>query len=139
MAKSFRAVYKDQRGATFSAPVKKMPDGSWVMHSADGVQLPINPTFNDDQAGPLTFVEYREEPELADLRLHLPQKIGTESSFQQLQRAYVEQEVVGQRKQRQESRALAQQTVVNPAKGAQARDVNNQYAARLKRPRTNNQ
>jgi hypothetical protein len=136
---AFRVVYRDGRGATFSAPVEKLPDGSWIMHSADGQQLPIHLTFNDDQAGSLTFVEYREEPEPADLRLHLPERIGTENSFQQLQRAYVQQEIVGQRKQRQEARTLAQQSSVNPAKVEAARQINAEYASLRNRHGIKNQ
>src|SRR5258706_15165027 len=104
---AYRVVYQNEAGATFSAPVE-LRDGTWVMHTSDGLQLPINFHFTDDEAGPLTFLRYTEQPEPVDLRLHLPDKIGTESSFQQLQRAYVEQEVVAQRKHREQARAEAQ-------------------------------
>lgn len=127
MAK-YRAVYRSETGATFSAPVEKVGEG-WVMHTSDGQQLPIHLTFTDDAAGQLTFVEYREEPEPEDLRLHLPDRIGTENSLQQLQRAYAEKEVVAQRKQRQAARMEIQNVASDAAKVAAARDLNNQHAA----------
>lgn len=135
----YRAVYRDAKRASFSAPVEKLSDGSWVMHTSDGLQLPIDFHFTDDAAGVLTFDSYREEPEPVDLRLHLPEKIGTESSFQQLQRAYVEKEVIAQRQHRQAARASAQQTFINPAKIEAARQINNQYAALKNRHGLKNQ
>ena len=68
MAK-FRAVYRDAKGATFSSHVE-VRDGAWVMLTSEGPQ-PIGYHFDDDAAGRLTFVHYREEPEPVDLRLHI--------------------------------------------------------------------
>src|SRR5258706_5588579 len=127
MAK-YRAVYKNEAGATFSAPVERQSDGTWVMHSSDGLQLPINLEFNDDHAGRLTFSHYRDETPPEDLRLHLPERIGTESSFQQLQRANAAR-INEERKPREEARARAQETSVNPAKVAEARAINQGYAS----------
>jgi hypothetical protein len=130
MAKSFRAVYKDAQGRTYSCPVE-IHDGKWMLVTASGFS-PITHTLDNEEYGDVTFDSYREvEPE--DLRLHLPDRIGTENSFQQLQRGFVEQEIVAQRKQRREARAQAQQVSVNPAKVAEVRDLNNQLA-HAKRP-----
>jgi hypothetical protein len=126
MAK-YRAVYKNEAGATFSAPVEKRSDGTWVMHSSDGLQLPIDFHFTDDHAGPLIFSHYREEPEPADLRLHIDRLPG-ESSLGALQRAYAEKEIVEQRKHRQAARAEAQNDIPDPVKVQAARDLNNQMA-----------
>lgn len=131
MAK-YRAVFKDSNGATFSAPVEKQTDGSWIMHTSDGLQLPINSEFHDDHAGPLIFSHYREEPEPEDLRLHIDRLPG-ESSFGALQRAYAEKEIVEQRNQRQAARTEIQNVLPDPAKTAQARNINEEFA-RLKRP-----
>lgn len=125
----FRAAYRNKKDATFSAPVEKHGD-TWVMHTSDG-PVPIAYTFQDDVGGLLTFVEYRQE---TDTRLHLPERIGTESSFQQLQRAYTESEIGAARKQRQ----AALQNINNDSAAreldriAAARDINTQFAARLK-------
>jgi hypothetical protein len=65
-----------------------------------------------------------------DVRLHLPDKIGTESSLQQLQRAYIEQEVVAQRKHRQAARAEMQKvSPPDPTKVEAARRVSGEYAS----------
>ena len=135
----YRAVYRNESSsATFSAPVEKTPDGSWVMHSADGQQLPIHLTFNDDAAGTLVFSHYREDPEPEDLRLHVEPRQPGQSSFRQLQEAraaHVDQE----RKARGEARAHVQNVLPDPAKVAQARDLNNQYAALKNRHGIKNQ
>lgn len=128
----FRAVYKDVRGATFSAPVEKMPDGSWVMHTSNGEQLPITVTFTDDNAGPLNFSHYREEPKPADLRLHIDRLPG-ESNLGALQRAYAEKEIVAQRKHRQAARTEIQNILPDPAKVQAAKDLNAQIL-RERRP-----
>ena len=128
----YQAVYKNAQGGTFSAPVEKLSDGTWVMHTSDGLQLPIHLTFNDDHAGPLIFSHYREEPEPEDLRLHVEPRQPGQSSFRQLQEAraaHINQE----RKMREEARARAQQTVVNPAKAQAAKDLNAQIL-RERRP-----
>lgn len=63
-----RAVFKDQHGHTYSAPVV-LNDGQWVMVTSEGF-APITQFFDDDFAGRLEFVEYRDEP---DERLHVEQ------------------------------------------------------------------
>jgi hypothetical protein len=130
---SYQAVYKNEQGATFSALVEKQSDGSWIMHSSDGLQLPITSQFNDDHAGPLFFSHYREDPEPVDLRLHIDRLPG-ESSFGALQRAYAEKEIVAQRKHREAARAEGQKVIPDPVKVQQARDLNTQLA-RTMRPR----
>jgi len=103
-------------------------DGAWTMVTSDGPQ-PITHEFQDDVGGLLTFVEYREEP---DSRLHV-ERLPGESGFAAMQRAYAEQEIATQRRQRQQSRAEAQ-TRADPSKIEQTRQLNNEFAA-LKRPR----
>lgn len=74
-----RAVYRDEHGRTYSAPVEFHGD-EWLMRTSEGLQ-PIEYFFNDDNAGRLTFDHYREDPvESADARL------PHENSFQQLHR-----------------------------------------------------
>ena len=128
MAK-YRAMYRNEKGATFSAPVEKQTDGTWTMFTSEGPQ-PISYTFQDDVGGLLTFVEYREEP---DTRLHIDRLPG-ESSFGALKRAYAETEIAAQRQHRQ----AALQKINNDSAArelsrvAAARDINAQFAARLK-------
>jgi|SRR5882762_9030263 len=124
---SFRAVYRDQQGRTYSCPVVEH-DGAWVMVTSDGPQ-PITHEFQDDVGGTLTFFEYREEE---DSRLHV-ERLPGESGFAAMQRAYAEQEIATQRKQRQQSRADAQ-TQADASKIEQGRKLNNEYAAQM-RPR----
>jgi len=126
MARTFRAVYKDQQGHTYSCPVE-VRDGVWAMLTSDGPQ-PIGYTFQDDVGGLLTFLEYREEPEPEDLRLHIEPRQPGQSSFRQLpeaRAAHINQE----RKAREEARARAQEISVNPTKVEAARQINNGYAA----------
>ena len=124
----FRAVYRNKKGATFSAPVEKHGD-AWIMQTSDG-PVPIAYTFQDDVGGLLTFVEYRQE---TDTRLHIDRLPG-ESSFGALKRAYAEKEIAVQRQQRQ----AALQKINNDSAArelnriAAARDINAQFAARLK-------
>ena len=80
MTKIFRAVYRDEHGRTYSAPVEFHGD-KWLMRTSEGLQ-PIEHFFNDDNAGPLTFDHYREEPETQSADSRLPH----ENSFQQLHR-----------------------------------------------------
>ena len=126
-----RAVYRNEKGATFSAPVEKQSDGTWTMLTSDG-PTPITHTFRDDVGGSLTFVEYREEP---DTRLHIDLLPG-ESSFGALKRAYAEKEIAYQRQQRQ----AALQNINNDSAAhelkrfASARDINAQFA-QAKKPR----
>jgi len=103
-------------------------DGAWVMVTSDGPQ-PITHEFQDDVGGTLTFFEYREEE---DSRLHV-ERLPGESGFAAMQRAYAEQEIATQRKQRQQSRADAQ-TQADASKIEQGRKLNNEYAAQM-RPR----
>jgi hypothetical protein len=126
---NYRAVFQDEKSsATYSAKVE-LRDGVWLMETSDGFQL-ITLHFDDDEAGRLTFSHYREEPEPVDLRLHLPERIGTESSFQQLQRAYVEKEIIAQRKHRQAARTEIQNvSPPDPAQVAAARRINQEYGA----------
>src|ERR1700688_3984098 len=98
---TMRAVYQDETGATFSCPVE-LHDGNWALVTSDG-HKPITFYFDDDAAGRLTFVEYREEVPKEDSRLHINRMPG-ESSFGALQRAYAEKEIVEQRKHRQAAR-----------------------------------
>lgn len=127
MSESLRAVYRDQQGRTYSCPVVKN-DGAWAMVTSDGPQ-PITHEFQDDVGGLLTFVEYRRE---TDSRLHV-ERLPGESGFAAIQRAYAEQEIATQRKQRQQSRAEAQ-TQADPGKIERARQLNNEFAA-IKKPR----
>ena len=126
----FRAVYRNKKGATFSAPVEKHGD-AWIMQTSDG-PVPIAHTFQDVVGGLLTFVEYREEP---DTRLHIDRLPG-ESSFGALKRAYAEKEIAYQRQRRQ----AALQTINNDSAArelnriAAARDTNAQFA-KAKKPR----
>lgn len=126
-----QAVYRNKKGATFSAPVEKQNDGTWAMVASDGA-VPINYFFDDDAAGRLTFDCYREEP---DSRLHISRLPG-ESSFGALKRAFAEQEIAAQRQQRQ----AALQIINNDSAAnelnriAAARDINAQFA-QAKKPR----
>src|SRR6267154_306263 len=74
-----RAVYKDERGATYSCPVE-IHDNKWMMLTSGGFQ-PITNEFQDDIAGTLSFVEYRDEK---DSRIHVEQGAN---SFRALQEA----------------------------------------------------
>src|SRR5260370_21716867 len=82
MAKSFRAVYRDEQGRTYSCPVE-IHNGKWAMVTSEGLQ-PITFYFDDDVAGRLTFDYYRsQEP---DSRLQLPPRLPGERSFLQRHR-----------------------------------------------------
>lgn len=121
-----RAVYRNKKGATFSAPIEKHGD-TWIMQTSDG-PVPIAHTFQDDVGGLLTFVEYRQE---VDTRLHIDRLPG-ESSFGALKRAYAEKEIAEQRKQRQVARTQIQDVPPDPAKIAAARELNNEIAKTMK-------
>ena len=84
---SYRAVYRDSQGRTYSAPVE-LHDGKWVMVTSEGFAQ-INLHFDDDRAGRLEFVEYRDEPD--DERLHIEPKQPGQSSLAQLQAAAAKQ------------------------------------------------
>jgi hypothetical protein len=64
-----RAVYKNEKGQNYSAPIEKQSDGTWMMLTSEG-PVPITHQFQDDAGGLLSFVEYREVP---DSRLHVEQ------------------------------------------------------------------
>ena len=132
MAKTFRAVYKDAQGRTYSCPVQ-VHDGKWMLVTTSGF-TPITHTLDNEEYGEVVFDSYREE---ADIRLHIEPRQPGQSSFRQLQEARAAQ-VDQERKARVESRARAQQTFVNPANVQQARDLNNQYAALKNRHGANN-
>src|SRR5258708_485795 len=131
---SIRAVYKNDRGQTYSAPVEKQSDETWRMLTSDG-PVPINYHFQDDVGGLLTFVEYRKETESPDLRLHIDSRLPGESSFRQLQRLNAER-IVEQRQQRSQARTQAQNVAAqhDPAKVAAAQELNAQIL-RERRPR----
>ncbi|SRR5258707_11511614 len=135
MSKTFRAAYKDAQGHTYSCPVE-IHDGKWMLVTTSGL-APITHTLDNEEYGIVTFDSYREEP---DTRLHLPQRIGTESSFQQLQRAYVEKEIVAKRKHRQAVRTEIQNvSPPDPTKVEAARQINNEFAALRNRHGIKNQ
>ena len=134
MAKSYRAVYMDLQNRTYSCPAVKTED-RWMMMTSDGL-TEITHDFQDDIGGPLTFLEYREDP--ADDRLHIAPRQPGQSSFRQLQGANVSR-VNAERKAREESRARAQEISVNPAKVEAARQINNEYAALKNRHGIKNQ
>lgn len=131
MAKTFRAVYKDAQGRTYSCPV----EGSrrqWMLVTTSGF-APITHTLDNQEFGTITFDSYREE---IDSRLHIEPRVPGQSSFRQLQEARASH-INAETKAREEARARVQQTSVNPAKVEAARQINNEFALR-KRPRTNN-
>ena len=126
MSESLRAVFRDQQGRTYSCPVVKN-EGAWAMVTSEGPR-PITHEFQDDDAGLLTFVEYRQTE---DSRLHV-ERLPGESNFGAIQRAFAEQKITTQRKQRQQSRADAQTQAAR--KIEQSRHLNNEFAA-VKKPR----
>lgn len=127
-----RAVYKDQRGQTYSAPIV-FQDGRWLMRTSEGL-APITLRFDDDQGGRLEFVGYRDEP---DERLHIEPKQPGQSSLAQLQAsaAKVEAQARAER-QRTIQNQVAQADASDAAKVRQARAINTQLAQRWspKRP-----
>ena len=123
MARTFRAKYKDGQGRTYSCPVE-IHNGNWMLVTASGL-APITHSLDNEEYGIVTFDSYSEQP---DTRLHLPERIGTESSFQQLQRANAAR-IHAERKNRELARAEAQSFQPDPAKIARAREINNQYGA----------
>ncbi len=83
MANTFRAVYRGTEGRTYSCPVE-IHDGQWMLVTTSGF-APITHSIDNEEYGVVVFDSYVEE---ADVRLHLPEPIGTENSFQRLQRAF---------------------------------------------------
>lgn len=129
MSESWRAIYKDAKGGRYSAPIEKQSDGAWAMLSSDG-PIPITHQFQDDAAGTLTFVEYKEVP---DSRLHV-ERLPGESSLGALQRAYAEKVVAQERRDRQQARKEIQNAnMPDPRRVQAARNANN-YAASQMRP-----
>jgi|SRR5438552_13207130 len=130
MSETWRAVYRDQQGRTYSCPVVKK-DGAWAMVTSDGHQ-PITHEFQDDVAGMLTFVEYREEER--GTKLHIEPKQPGQSSLAQLQSAHAKVEAqarADRQRAHQDAVAAAQ---LDPRKVAATMRINAEYAA-LKRPR----
>lgn len=163
------AQYVDCAGNSFSAPVTKLPNGQWVLATANGPREISYYIYGNDLAGGYaTFRDFRLDDVPKNLRgcdyfelrnqmyktLPWPQKLPTspipqtqpddtqlhierlpgESSFGALQRAYAEQGIAAQRKQRQVARTEAQNTPIDPREVAAAMRVNAEYAA-LRRPR----
>ena len=129
--KKMRAVYQDERGATYSCPVV-LNENTWMLQTSEGLQ-PITFYFDDDIGGRLTFVEYRKEPPAEDSRLHINRMVG-ESSFGALQRAYAEQKLAVERKHREAGRAEINNQPADPHKVQAARELNAQILHQ-RRPR----
>jgi hypothetical protein len=127
MAKSFRAIYKDAQGRTYSCPVE-IHDGQWMLVTTSGL-APITHSLDIQEYGIVTFDSYREE---VDTRLHIEPRQPGQSSFRQLQEARAAH-IDAERKQREQARLEIQNVPPDAAKVAQARSVNEQFA-RLKRP-----
>src|SRR5258708_32271933 len=110
--KTFRAVYQDSEGRTYSCPVVKL-DGQWQMVTSEGTQ-PITTEFQDDMAGTLVFDSYREV-ETEQLQ------VAPGSNWADHKQAFAEQRLAEERKQRDQARAEIQNVPVDPAKVAVAR------------------
>ena len=125
---TFRAVYKDARGQTFSAPVEKRGD-DWIMLTSEG-PTPIAHHFDDDIGGRLTFVRY-EEVEPDHRPLHIEAKSPGQSSLSQLQTAAAQREADYRRdREIARQRFLNEANAPNPHAVQQARDINNQFVQR---------
>ena len=133
-----RAVYRDEHGRTYSAPVEFHGD-KWLMRTSEGLQ-PIEHFFDDDNAGRLTFdhhredPEGREEPEAQSAESRLPH----ENSFQQLHRVAANRDAESLRHQEHERQRLLEQLNQPNARIAQmaemARQQRNEIAASWKPP-----
>ena len=125
---TFRAVYRNARGQTFSAPVEKRGD-DWIMLTNEGTAT-ITQHFDDDVGGRSTFVRY-EEVESDHRPLHIAVKSPGQSSLSQLQTAAAQREAEYRR-----DREIARQRFLNEANAPdpqaiqQVRDINNQFAQR---------
>jgi hypothetical protein len=131
MAKTYRAVFKDAAGKSFSCPVE-LHDGVWKMETSDGWQL-LTQTFHDDAGGTLKLDSYREvEPE-PDSRLH----VESGGRWQDHRNAFAETELAGQRKVREQERTAMQEVPLNDKTAArsQAAHVERQQYAEAMRPR----
>src|SRR6266436_5837528 len=127
---SFRAVYRDQQGRTYSCPVVEH-DGAWAMVTSDGPQ-PITHQFQDDVAGTLSFVGYREaEP---DTRLHLEPRQPGQSSLGQLQSAAAKVEAQARADRRRAHQKTVEAAQPDPRQVEATMRVSAEYAA-LKKPR----
>jgi len=126
---SFRAVYRDKEGRTYSCPVVEN-DGAWAMVTSDGPQ-PITHQFQDDVGGPLTFVEYKKTE---DSRLHLEPKQPGQSSLGQLQSAAAKVEAQARADRRRAHQKTVQEAQPDPRQVEASMRVNAEYAA-LKKPR----
>ncbi len=130
MSQSWRAVYKDERGATYSCPVE-IHDNKWMMRTSEGFRL-ITLKFQDDVAGTLSFVGYREaEP---DTRLHLEPRQPGQSSLAQLQSAAAKVEAQARGERRRAHQKTVQEAQPDPRQVAATLRLNAEFAA-LKRPR----
>ena len=126
---NMRAVYRDQRGATYSCPVE-IHDGTWQMQTSEGFQ-PITFFFDDDIGGRLEFVEYREETQSADFTI----RVERGSSWVDHKQAFAEQQIAEQRKARKQVRDQVQNVPVNPSNAARiaaAREHGQQIAAAMR-------
>ena len=124
--KTFRAVYRDQEGKTFSAPVIHL-DGEWLMVTSEGSQ-PITAHFQDDNAGMLIFDSYRE---VATEQLH----VEPGSSWTDHKQAFARQQLAQQRKDRDAARTHLQTVPVNHKQAAHiaaAREHRQQIAAAMR-------
>src|SRR6266446_3000548 len=126
---SFRAVYRDKEGRTYSCRVVEH-DGAWAMVTSDGPQ-PITHEFQDDIGGLLTFVEYRAEP---DARLHLEPRQPGQSSLAQLQSAAAKVEAQARGERRRAHQKTVQEAQPDPRQVAATLRLNAEFAA-LKKPR----
>ncbi len=122
---SLRAVYKDGEGKTYSCPVA-IHNNRWMMQTSAGFEE-IGYNFQDDVAGLLVFVEYREE---TDSRIH----VQPGSTWADHKLAHAQQRLVEERKQRDQARAELNNQLPDPHKVQQAREINNQIAQTM-RPR----
>jgi len=126
MSKTFRAVYKDAQGKTFSAPVVQI-DGAWLLVTTSGL-TPITHSLDNEEYGVVVFDSYREvEPE----QLH----VEAGSSWADHKQAFAQQELAQQRKDRVAARDQLQTLPVNHKQAAQiaaARDHRQQIAAAMR-------
>ena len=136
-----RAVYRDNQGRAYSAPLELHGD-QWLMRTSDGLLQPIEYSFKDDKAGRLTFSHYREDQSAEpDAKLHLLPRQPGESRFAQLQRTVGMNEMQARAERQQAIHDQVEQADAQAADKArqargQARAVNTQLAQRSspKRP-----
>jgi len=121
---NYAAVYRDQHGQNYSCPVVEN-NGAWSMLTSDGPQ-PIAIHFQDDRAGTLTFVEYREEK---DSRIHVEKG----ESFRVLQEAGARARAADLAS-RQHARQQALQELNQPdvKKSREIRRLNNVHAQQMR-------